>query len=98
MGYAWLQFQFGKKKAAPKVIRETVIPEPDYRFSLVLLGTNLLPTLSFCRIVCVVWEAVHLQFHFCIFLCLELVLLAVHFAFSFFEFFIELESYSLFKP
>jgi hypothetical protein len=32
-------FQFGKKKVAPKVIRETVIPEPDYRVSLVLLGT-----------------------------------------------------------
>jgi hypothetical protein len=32
-------FQFGKKKAAPKVIRETVIPERDYRISLVLLGT-----------------------------------------------------------
>jgi hypothetical protein len=61
MGYAWLQFQFGKKKAAPKVIRETVIPEPDYRIPLVLLGTNLLPTLSFCRIVCVNWEEVHLQ-------------------------------------
>jgi hypothetical protein len=54
-------FQFGKKKAAPKVIRETVIPEPDYRISLVLLGTNLLPTLSFCTIVCVVWEKVYLR-------------------------------------
>jgi hypothetical protein len=32
-------FQFGKKKAAPKIIRETVIPEPDYRLSLVFLGT-----------------------------------------------------------
>jgi hypothetical protein len=89
MGYAWLQFQFGKKKAAPKVIRETVIPEPDYRVSLVLLGTNLLPTLSFCRIVCVVWEEVHLQsFISAYFLCLELFVIAVHFAFSFFDFYI----------
>lgn len=42
---------FGWKKAAPKVVRETVIPEPDYRAALVLLGAagalvysdNLLP-------------------------------------------------------
>ncbi|KAG0563778.1 hypothetical protein KC19_8G058400 [Ceratodon purpureus] len=42
---------FGRKKTAPKAVRETVIPEPDYRVALVLLGAagalvysdNLLP-------------------------------------------------------
>lgn len=42
---------FGGRKAAKKVVRETVIPDPDYRIPLVLLGTagalvygdNLLP-------------------------------------------------------
>lgn len=33
--------QFGGRKAAPKVIRETVVPDPDYRIPLVLLGMHL---------------------------------------------------------
>lgn len=31
---------FGGRKKAPVVVRETIIPEPDYRISLVLLGVT----------------------------------------------------------
>lgn len=35
-----LQFNFAKKKAPQKVVRDTVIPEPSYNIPLVLAGVE----------------------------------------------------------
>ena len=44
-----MQFNFARKKAPQKAVRETVVPEPSYNIPLVLAGTEGILQLPPCR-------------------------------------------------